>query len=147
MVKKYNEEFRHDALKLASEIGVREASEELNISAKTLYRWQRLDRLDHGIAIKGLRPGGSPEEGMKRLEKENVELRETNLILKKALGFYGGPITGVKPRQRYVWIARHHGASSIAVRCLALHVRGEGYYIPGKKRMPALPDMKPRYRP
>ena len=87
MVKKYNEEFRHDALKLASEIGVREASEKLNISAKALYRWQQLDRLDHGIAIKGLRPGESPEEGMKRLEKENAELREANLILKKALGF------------------------------------------------------------
>lgn len=87
MVKKYNEEFRHDALKLASEIGVRQASEKLDISTKTLYHWQRVDRLEHGITVKGLHPGESLEEGMKRLEKENAELREANLILKKALGF------------------------------------------------------------
>lgn len=87
MVKKYNEEFRHDALKLATEIGVRQASEKLDISTKTLYHWQRADRMERGITVKGLHPGESPEEGMKRLEKENAELREANLILKKALGF------------------------------------------------------------
>ena len=87
MVKKYSQEFREDALKLASEIGVRKTSEKLDVSPKTLYAWQRKERLGRGIAIKGLRPGESPEDGMKRLEKENAELREANLILKKALGF------------------------------------------------------------
>ncbi|MDI6619203.1 MAG: transposase [Clostridiales bacterium] len=87
MVKKYSQEFREDALKLASEIGVRKTSEKLDVSPKTLYAWQRKERLRHGIAIKGLRPGESPEDGMKRLEKEIAELREANSILKKALGF------------------------------------------------------------
>jgi RNA-directed DNA polymerase len=52
MVKKYNEEFKHDALKLASEIGVRKAGEKLNVSTKTLYAWQRVDRLAHGKECK-----------------------------------------------------------------------------------------------
>jgi transposase len=90
MVKKYNEEFKHDALKLASEIGVRKAGEKLNVSTKTLYAWQRVDRLAHGIALKGLRPGESVEEGFRRLEKEMDELQEANVILKKALGFMAG---------------------------------------------------------
>ncbi|HWR30491.1 MAG TPA: transposase [Negativicutes bacterium] len=90
MVKKYNEEFKNDALKLASEIGVRQASEKLNVSTKALYTWQRAKRLEHGIALKGLRPGESAEEGFRRLEKEMDELREANTILKKALGFMAG---------------------------------------------------------
>jgi len=90
MVKKYNEEFKHDALRLASEIGVRKTGEKLNVSTKTLYAWQRAKRLEHGIALKGLRPGESAEEGFKRLEKELDELREANTILKKALGFMAG---------------------------------------------------------
>jgi len=36
MVKKYNEEFKHDAQRLASEIGVRKTGEKLNVSTKTL---------------------------------------------------------------------------------------------------------------
>ena len=46
VVKKCSEKFQYDALKLAFEIGVWEASEKLNIFLKTLYRWQRLDRLN-----------------------------------------------------------------------------------------------------
>ena len=90
MVKKYNEEFKQDALKLASEIGVRQTSEKLNLSTKTLYAWQRGKRIEHGIALKGLRPGENAEEGFHRLEKEMDELREANTILKKALGFMAG---------------------------------------------------------
>ncbi|MCI1955833.1 MAG: transposase [Oscillospiraceae bacterium] len=87
MVKKYSQEFRDDAMKLVSEIGVRKTSEKLDVSPKTLYAWQRKEQLSRGIAIKGLRPGESPEDGMKRLERENTEPREANSILKKALGF------------------------------------------------------------
>lgn len=90
MLKKYNQEFKNDALKLASEIGVTEASEKLNVSSKTLYAWQRAERLKKGIVSKGLKVGETAEEGFKRLEKENAELREANNILKKALGFMAG---------------------------------------------------------
>lgn len=34
-----------DALKLVSEIGVSKTSEKLNLSTKTLYVWQRAERL------------------------------------------------------------------------------------------------------
>jgi transposase len=90
MIRRYDEEFKRDALKLATEIGVGQTSEKLNVSTKALYAWQRAERLKRGIAAKGLKPGESAEEGFKRLEQENAELREANNILKKALGFMAG---------------------------------------------------------
>ena len=62
----------------------------LYVSTKAIYSWQRAERLKQGIALKGLKPGESAEEGFKRLEKEMDELREANTILKKALGFMVG---------------------------------------------------------
>jgi hypothetical protein len=37
-----------------------------------------------------LKPGETAEEGFERLERENDELREANMILKKAMGFLVG---------------------------------------------------------
>lgn len=90
MVKKYTDEFKKDALKLAGEIGVSKASERLDVSIKSLYAWQRAERIKQGAPPKGLKAGESPEDGFKRLERENDELREANMILRKALGFMAG---------------------------------------------------------
>jgi hypothetical protein len=35
-----------------------------------MYQWQRLDRLEHGMARKGLRPGESPGTVRKWLDKK-----------------------------------------------------------------------------
>ena len=58
---------------------------------KALYTWKREDRLERGeLSLKGLRPGETAEQGYRRLERENEELREANYILKKAMGFMVG---------------------------------------------------------
>lgn len=87
---KYSKEFKRDALRLCEREGVREAGEKLGVPIKALYTWRREERLERGEAPKGLRPGETPEQGFKRLEREVEELREANYILKKAMGFMVG---------------------------------------------------------
>ena len=87
---KYSKEFRTDALQLAEREGVQYACDALGISKSRIYDWRRTRRLGHGGLTKGLRPGESVEEGFRRMEKENDELREANQILKKAMGFLVG---------------------------------------------------------
>jgi len=83
MGSKYSKEFRRDALQLCEREGVKGASEKLGVAKKSVYEWRREERLERGEAAKGLRPGETPEQGLKRLERENEELREANYILKK----------------------------------------------------------------
>ena len=45
MGQKYSAEYKEDVLKLADEIGVRAACEQLGISTKTVYNWRREERL------------------------------------------------------------------------------------------------------
>ena len=90
MGSKYSKEFKADALRLCEREGVAGASEKLGVATKMLYAWRREDRLEHGDAPKGLLPGESAEQGFKRLEREIMELREANHILKKAMGFMVG---------------------------------------------------------
>ena len=90
MGSKYTLEFKTDALRVCEREGVRTAHEKLGVPEKTLYLWQRQARLERGGVIKGLRPGETAEEGYRRLERENAELREANQILKKAMGFMVG---------------------------------------------------------
>lgn len=90
MATKYTKEFKQEALRLCERDGVAEASEKLGVSAKALYAWRRSERLERGEAPEGLRPGESIEQGFKRVERENRELRDANYILKKAMGFMVG---------------------------------------------------------
>ena len=90
MGSKYTREFKTDALRLCEREGVAAASEKLGIPAKSLYAWRREERLERGEAPKGLLAGETAEQGFKRLERENKELREANYILKKAMGFMVG---------------------------------------------------------
>lgn len=90
MGSKFSKEFRGEALRLCEREGVTAASQKLGIGAKTLYGWQRAARLERGEVPKGLRPGETIEQGYRRLERENEELRDANYILKKAMGFMVG---------------------------------------------------------
>ena len=88
-MREYTEEFRKDAVKLAESIGRKKASKELGVPDGTLSTW--IHRAKNG-EMKGLAP--SPQkaltmaEEIKRLQKENKELRETNEILAKATAFF-----------------------------------------------------------
>lgn len=84
MAQKYSTEFKEQALELARETSVKEASARLGVTDKTLYRWQQAKRL-------GTHPQevtGDLENQVKSLRKENEELRQANMILKKAMGFF-----------------------------------------------------------
>ena len=84
---KYSKEFKEEALKLSDEIGVKKAAQQLGIQYYTLSDW----RSKRNTAIKAKKYQMSDDEANKRiieLEKEIVELRKANDILKDALGFF-----------------------------------------------------------
>jgi transposase len=64
---------------------IRSVSEKLGIDTESLRRWVRQAERDTGQ-----RPGlTTPErEELKRLQRENVELKRANEILKKAAAFF-----------------------------------------------------------
>ena len=45
MGQKYNADYKADVLKLAAEIGVSAACQQLGLSTKTVYGWRRAERL------------------------------------------------------------------------------------------------------
>ena len=80
-MRKYTEEYKQEALRLAEDIGVSEASAKLGIATKTLYGRRSAQRAGQKPISKE-----SESEQIRRLEKENDELRRANEILKKAVG-------------------------------------------------------------
>ena len=90
MPRKYDLEFKLEAVRMAAEPGVTNRSVErrLGIGQGVLSRWKRELRNDatHGIAGKGhLKPG---DEEMRRLKRENERLRRERDILKKAVAIF-----------------------------------------------------------
>ena len=74
-VKKYDLEYKIEAVKLAKEIGVKKACDELNVPYGTLYDWIKAERK----GIIDIRETRTPKEAMslaeeiQRLRKENKE--------------------------------------------------------------------------
>jgi transposase len=73
----------------------RDLGEKLNVGPETLRKWVRQAQVDAGS-----KPGASSAEleEIRRLKKENRELRETNAILKSAASFFARELD-----------PRHHG--------------------------------------
>ena len=67
----------------------------IGVSAETLRMWVRQARIDGGQ-----RPGMTSEESaeVKRLRRENAELRRANEILKAAAAFFGAELDRPQPR-------------------------------------------------
>ncbi|ADK82739.1 transposase [Sediminispirochaeta smaragdinae] len=85
-MRRYNEEFREQALKLSDEIGVKKAAEQLGIIYGTLMDWRKSrNRKKEGSAEPEILPLTERERHML---KEIHELKEANEILKDALGFF-----------------------------------------------------------
>lgn len=83
---KYSKEFKSEAIRLSNEIGSKKAAAQLGIPYYTLADWRNNSK--HPTKEMDLL---SPEELTLRnreLERENMELREANNILKDALGFF-----------------------------------------------------------
>lgn len=103
MPKKHPTEVRDRAVRLALEklpdypsawAAFRDLGPKLNVGPETLRKWVAQAQIDAGA-----KPGPSTEEldEIKRLKKENRELRETNEILKAATVFFAGELD---PRNR-----------------------------------------------
>jgi transposase len=102
--KRYSREFRERAVGLVFEQVSEHASEweaicavaaKLGVSGETLRKWVRQAEVDAGA-----RPGTSSEESaeLKRLRRENAELRRANEILKAASAFFARELDPRPPR-------------------------------------------------
>jgi len=84
--KQYPKEFKAEAVALVLEQGysVPEAAKSLGVAANILYRWkQQVEEQQQGQLL-----DGNEREELKRLRKENKELRMEKEILKKASAFF-----------------------------------------------------------
>ena len=84
--KQYPKEFKDEAVALVFEQGysVPEAAKSLGITAGMLYKWKEL----YEQQVEGKTLAEDEREELKRLRKENKELRMEKEILKKASAFF-----------------------------------------------------------
>jgi transposase len=88
MAKKYTEEFRRDAVRMALTSGLTrpQLSSDLGVGVSTLNKW--VQKHEHDDLMSG--PHEDVEKENERLRKEVLLLREEREILKKAAIFFAG---------------------------------------------------------
>jgi len=86
-MKKFNDEFKANAVKLVREEGLKigEVANDLGVGVSTLKVW--LSKYDHGQLIK-TKSQKVEEEEIRKLRRENRILRQEREILKKAMGIF-----------------------------------------------------------
>ena len=89
--KRYTTEYKEQAVRLAERLGSAvKAARHLGISEMNVYHWKmkskqgKLKDLKNKMSIQS----EAPEEELKRLRKENEELKQVNYILKRAAAFF-----------------------------------------------------------
>ena len=104
MPRQFPREFRERALRMVEEAlpdhetefaAIRMVASRLGVSPEALRRWRRQAEVDQGT-----RPGVSSEEHaeIRRLKRENAELRRANEILKAASAFFAAELDRPTPR-------------------------------------------------
>jgi transposase len=95
--RKYSEELRERAIRLYFESGrpIAHVGKDLGIGKEVLRRWVRQAEADRGLRPEQLTT--SEREELKRLRKENVELKRANAILKDASVYFA---TELDPTRR-----------------------------------------------
>jgi transposase len=104
-VSKFSPEQRARAVRLVAEgrsahssewAAIESVAEKIGVTAETLRKWVRRAEVDGGT-----RPGITSEESaeLKRLKRENAELRRANEILKAAAAFFGAELD--RPQSRW----------------------------------------------
>lgn len=85
---KYPPDYQKRAIAMVQESGrpIKQVALELGVGHETLRRWVRQDEADRGI--RSDRPTTEESAEIKRLRKENAELKRTNEILKLASAFF-----------------------------------------------------------
>lgn len=91
-MKRYDKQFKEEAVRLSMEIGTRRAAEQLGLSYHTLAGWRRDKQIKGSEAFVGSGKAYGAAAGMTpreiELQREVDELRRSNEILKDALGFF-----------------------------------------------------------
>ena len=86
MKRRYTEEFKRQAVELADSLGSTiEAARQLGISDASIYAWRMKFKKANGL-VPAITV--SEAEELKRLRKENGELKKVNHILKSAAAFF-----------------------------------------------------------
>jgi transposase len=95
--RKYPEELRERAVRLVFESGrpIAHVARDLGVHREALRTWVRQARADHGDRTDLLT--SDEREELKRLRKENAELRRANAILKDASVYFA---TELDPTRR-----------------------------------------------
>jgi transposase len=106
MPKQFPAEFRQRALRLLAEArqqaqyetewaAITAVASRLGVNNETLRKWLRRSEVDAGT-----RPGTTSEElaEIRRLKRENAELRRTNEILRTASAFFAAELDRPAPR-------------------------------------------------
>jgi transposase len=71
-------------------------AEQLGVHHEALRNWIRQDQADHGE--RSDRPTSAEAEELRRLRKENAELRRANEILKAASAFFASELDPTRRR-------------------------------------------------
>lgn len=89
--RKYTREFKIEAVRLCEqdERPVAEVARQLGIPVNNLYKWRTQFGEDGEEAFPGKGKLRSSDEELRRLQRENMRLREERDILKKAVIFFG----------------------------------------------------------
>lgn len=89
-MRKYDKEFKEEAVKLSDEVGVKQASAQLGIPYYSLAEWRQKRKAygDHAFVGSGVRRDAPLSENERQLMKQVRELQKANEILKDALGFF-----------------------------------------------------------
>jgi transposase len=101
---RYSAEFRARAMRLVAEArpdhdtewaAITSVAHKLGVSSETLRKWIRQTEVDAGQ-----RPGVTSDESaeLKRLRRENAELRRANEILKSASAFFAAELDRPGPK-------------------------------------------------
>jgi transposase len=98
--RKYPDELRQRAVRLYRESDpkpvVKRLAEQLGVHPEALRNWIRQDEADHGERFD--RPTSTEAEELRRLRKENAELRRANEILKTASAFFASELDPTRRR-------------------------------------------------
>jgi transposase len=84
-MKRYDQKFKGEALKLSDDIGLKKACEQLNLNYGTLSGWRK-QRVKQSRTKK--KTDDEVQEELARLKDEVKELTSVNEILKDALDFF-----------------------------------------------------------
>ncbi|MBL7554333.1 MAG: transposase [Bdellovibrionaceae bacterium] len=91
----YTPEFKEQSVRLAEELGsAKKAAEQLGIPEANIHNWRvkminnTLKSTSAKVSVESKSVKISEDEEIKRLRKENEELKKVNYILKKAAAFF-----------------------------------------------------------